>query len=590
MPVADIADVVVHGGDGEALSQNLPADRPKVRGTVPAGEGGGKYERPDVPWPHEQNLCGPLTMQDIGAVTGRDDLGGFTAGSSGMLVSRIEGVMGGRKQVFTDIGEAVARLREWGARRDAENPGSGRDVGMLVFDPTYTREGGEQGDLGHTYWLVRRVEADGAVWIELRDKGKGVFRPNFVPAPESAGRAVFGMFLDPNGGRVEVADAYGVVRTSDRDFSVGVSGKDRSAGRGPDDVDPARSDPTAEDGFLDLPIEEQIHRNGRGRFEISPEEAQELYELVGNREPDFAGTGNRVHLVDTNSGPAVVRTSKKQPTVVFLKKWMPENAAIEYARECDVRTPKILYAGADPTTGGEFTIMQYISGETRGFDDPELMNWLPDLLDQVTSMSSHPVPAGMELDVPGWQQQMIQYADDAYHNLPQNHLSKLDELGIGPLSEYVQPDHSRSGEPVVFAHNDLYPPNLQLDDQGKLWIFDWEYAGPGDPLYNAAFFLERVIWQDEATRARATAMWIERMSLNPAVDTEVALRMYGSFEDWRGTVMNAETMLHSFAENPSLFEEWVDWYHTRLSRHSEPWPDISRDELRALFRRWAELA
>ncbi|WP_227999536.1 phosphotransferase family protein [Nocardia australiensis] len=367
--------------------------------------------------------------------------------------------------------------------------------------------------------------------------------------------------------------------------------EDEQLARKLDKIGPAAHtdrDPAAEDGFLDSSIDDQMHRNGRHRFELSPEEAQELYEQARDREPDFAGTGNRVNLVDTSSGPAVVRFKKEQPTVTFLKKWMPENTAIEYARECDVRTPKILYAGVDPSTGREFTIMQYIPGETRAFDDPELMNWLPDLLDQVQSMSSHPLPEGMELDIPGWQQQMIQHADDAYHNLPQDQLSRLEELGIGPLSDYVQPDHSRSGEPVVFAHNDLYPQNLRLDDQGKLWIFDWETAGPSDPLYNAAFFLERVTWPDEATRARAIEMWIERTSpVNPAVDTEASLSMYRRIEDWRGAVMCAETMPRSVAADPSRFENWVDWYHKRFSRNSD-WPDISRDELHALLRGWAE--
>ncbi|WP_328409927.1 phosphotransferase [Nocardia sp. NBC_00403] len=325
------------------------------------------------------------------------------------------------------------------------------------------------------------------------------------------------------------------------------------------------------------------------RFEISPEEAQELYDQVRDRESDFAGTGNRINMVDTGSGPAVVRSKKEQPTVTFLKKWMPENTAIEYARERGVRTPEILYAGVDSSTGTEFTIMQYIPGETRTFDDPDLLNWLPDLLDQVQSMSSHPTPAGMEMDIPGWQQQMIQHADDAYHNLPQDQLSKLRELGIGPLSEHVQPDHSRSGEPAVFAHNDLYPLNLRLDDQGKLWILDWENAGPSDPLWNATLFLERMTKGDEATHAQATAMWIERISsTNPAVDSEAALRMYGKVEDWRQAVLYIDEMSRNVAADPSRLEIWVNWYHKRLSRHSEPWPDISLDELRAVFRRWAE--
>lgn len=267
---------------------------------------------------------------------------------------------------------------------------------------------------------------------------------------------------------------------------------------------------------------------------------------------------------------------------------MPENTAIEYARECDVRTPKILYAGTDPATDTEFTIMQYIPGETLSFNDPDLLNRLPDLLDQVQSMSSHPLPAGMELDIPGWQQQMIQNADDAYRNLPPDQLSRLDELGIGPLSEHVRPDLSRAGEPVVFAHNDLYPLNLLLDDQRKLWILDWELAGPGDPLHNASLFLERLWGMDEVTRARATAMWIERISpVNPAVDIEATLNMYRSMAHWRGTVMGAAEMRPSVAADPSSFERWVDLYHERFSQNSN-FPDLSRDELHTLLRRWVE--
>ncbi|WP_157228761.1 hypothetical protein [Nocardia brevicatena] len=140
----------------------------------------------------------------------------------------------------------------------------------------------------------------------------------------------------------------------------------------------------------DSSIEEHTRRGGRDRSEISAEEARELYEQVRDREPDFAGTGNRVSLVDTSAGPAVIRFGLERPIGTLLKKWMPENAAINYARECGVRTPKILHAGTDPSTGREFTIMQYVPGETCKFDDPEVMNWLPDLLDQVQLTSSAP--------------------------------------------------------------------------------------------------------------------------------------------------------------------------------------------------------
>ncbi|MEU7764838.1 aminoglycoside phosphotransferase family protein [Nocardia sp. NPDC049190] len=365
---------------------------------------------------------------------------------------------------------------------------------------------------------------------------------------------------------------------------------DRLGSAGHADRDNGAERPAIEDGSPHSSIEAHTPHGGRDPSEISAEEARELCEQVRDREPDAAGTGNRVNLVDTTAGPAVVRRGLDQPTVTILKKWMPENAAINYAREVGVRTPKILYSGTDPSTGREFTIMQYVPGETRGFNDPELLNWLPDLLDQVQLMSSRPLPVGMNLDIPEWQQQMIRHADDTYHNLPPEQRSRLDRLGIGPLSDYIQPDLSRSGESTVFAHNDLYPSNLRLDDQGKLWIFDWETAGPGDPLYNAGFFLQRMgTGIDGATRAQATDMWLDRiMPANSSVDTGAVLSTYRTMEDWRGVTVCAEIMPRVVSADPSRFEGWVDYYDTRLSRNPEPWPDIPKDELRMLLRQWVE--
>ncbi|MEV0106817.1 aminoglycoside phosphotransferase family protein [Nocardia sp. NPDC050799] len=327
---------------------------------------------------------------------------------------------------------------------------------------------------------------------------------------------------------------------------------------------------------------------GRDRFEISEEEARNLYRQVRDLLPDAAGNMNRVNTVHTSAGRAVVRRGLDQPVVTMVKKWMPENAAIAYARSCGVRTPRILYSGTDPSTGRRFTIMQYVPGETRAFNDPEMMNWLPDLLDQVQLISSRPLPAGMNLDTPAWQQQMIRHADDDYRSLPPERRSRLDRLGIGPLSDYVRPDVSRSAEPTVFAHNDLFPSNLRLDNQGKLWILDWEVAGPGDPLYNAQFFLQRMGSEvDDATRAQATDMWLDRITpANSAVDTGAILSTYRSMEDWRGMVICSERMPREVSADPDRFDFWVDWYDSVLSRNPEFWPDIPKSEVRAILRGW----
>ncbi|WP_063061473.1 aminoglycoside phosphotransferase family protein [Nocardia sienata] len=334
--------------------------------------------------------------------------------------------------------------------------------------------------------------------------------------------------------------------------------------------------------------EDRTHPDGSDRFELSPEEGRELYEGVRNLEPDFTGTGNRVNRVETSVGPAVVRFESGRPIETFVKKWLPENTAISYGRECGVRTPRLLYSGTDPSTGKDFTIMQYVPGETRGFDDPELMSWLPDLLGQVKSLSSHPLPKGLEMDIPTWQQQMIQHADSAYHNLAPEHRARLDQLGLGPLSDYIRPDPSRAGEPTFFAHNDLFPGNIQFDEQGKVWILDWACAGPSDPLYDAGFFIERALSSASDDVAPATAMWLDRVPLaNPDVDAKAVLRTYQAMEDWRGMAMVAEKVPRTIAEDPGKIDYWSLFYNHRLSRHREPpWPDLSKDEVTEMLRGW----
>ncbi|MEV0365911.1 aminoglycoside phosphotransferase family protein [Nocardia fusca] len=366
---------------------------------------------------------------------------------------------------------------------------------------------------------------------------------------------------------------------------------DRAAvrpGTGAHVQEPARgSDSTAGTRSTNTFSEDRTHADGRDRFEISSDEARELYERVRDREPDFAGTGNSVIRVETSAGPAVVRFETGRSIETFVKHWLPEATAIRYGNECGVRTPRLLYAGTDPATGKDFMVMQYVPGQTRGNEDPELMNWLPDLLGQVKSIAARPLPAELAMDIPTWQRQMIQHADNAYHNLTPEHRARLDQLGLGPLSDYLRPDLSRAGEPTFFGHNDLYMGNLQFDPQGKPWILDWSCAGPSDPLYDAEFFLDRTLPPDHENLGPATDMWLDRLPLaNPDVDAKAVIRTYRDLHDWREMAMVAAKVPRTIAEDPSKLDHWTFFYNLRLSRHSAPWPNLSRDEVTDMLRGW----
>ena len=54
---------------------------------------------------------------------------------------------------------------------------------------------------------------------------------------------------------------------------------------------------------------------------------------------------------------------------------------------------------------------------------------------------------------------------------------------IADMIERLRPPH-----PTVFCHNDLLNANFIADENGRVWIVDWEYAGMGDRFFDLANF------------------------------------------------------------------------------------------------------
>jgi thiamine kinase-like enzyme len=54
---------------------------------------------------------------------------------------------------------------------------------------------------------------------------------------------------------------------------------------------------------------------------------------------------------------------------------------------------------------------------------------------------------------------------------------------IADMIERLIPPH-----PEVFCHNDLLNANFIADENGRIWIVDWEYAGMGDRFFDLANF------------------------------------------------------------------------------------------------------
>jgi aminoglycoside phosphotransferase (APT) family kinase protein len=74
--------------------------------------------------------------------------------------------------------------------------------------------------------------------------------------------------------------------------------------------------------------------------------------------------------------------------------------------------------------------------------------------------------------------------------------------------------------PIVRIHGDFNPNNTMLAEDGRLYVIDWEFSGPGWALYDV-FTLARTSWFHPAANVppdavRAQALWDPRTSVGKA--------------------------------------------------------------------------
>lgn len=65
------------------------------------------------------------------------------------------------------------------------------------------------------------------------------------------------------------------------------------------------------------------------------------------------------------------------------------------------------------------------------------------------------------------------------------------------LYRAVKQDAKRLGYKKVLCHNDTYAPNYLIDDQGEIFLIDWEYAGINYAANDIACILCRYDWTDD---------------------------------------------------------------------------------------------
>lgn len=65
------------------------------------------------------------------------------------------------------------------------------------------------------------------------------------------------------------------------------------------------------------------------------------------------------------------------------------------------------------------------------------------------------------------------------------------------LYDFIKADAKRLGYGLVLCHNDTYEPNYLYDDNGEIYLIDWEYAGMNYSANDIGCILCRYDWTDE---------------------------------------------------------------------------------------------
>ena len=65
------------------------------------------------------------------------------------------------------------------------------------------------------------------------------------------------------------------------------------------------------------------------------------------------------------------------------------------------------------------------------------------------------------------------------------------------LYKYIKEDAERLGFKKVLCHNDTYAPNYLIDNEGEIFLIDWEYAGINYGANDISCILCRYDWTDE---------------------------------------------------------------------------------------------
>jgi thiamine kinase-like enzyme len=185
-------------------------------------------------------------------------------------------------------------------------------------------------------------------------------------------------------------------------------------------------------------------------------------------EPVIGGITNQNFIVTDGSIKYFVRIGDDIPEhLVFRSNEIQASKAASEIGIC----PQLLY------NNKSVQIFDYINGQT--FDSIDIKKNLEDITNLIKKVHNQIPNYLVGQSVIFWVFHVIKN----YKKFLENHESSYKNLLPDLINKAVRLENISSPFDIVFSHNDLLPANF-IQDQEKIWLIDWEYAGFNTPLFD----------------------------------------------------------------------------------------------------------
>ncbi len=198
------------------------------------------------------------------------------------------------------------------------------------------------------------------------------------------------------------------------------------------------------------------------------------HDLAGGRlTPIEGGLSNRAWRLDVADGRWFVR--RGHPGAARLGVDRRSECTVLQAVAAAGLAPPVLIC--DPAAG--LLVTQFVDGQPWQADDVAQAANLQRIASSLRRLHELPVLQGVH------EVSYVRQARNLDRGLPVRDAAseQLRALADAAIARLRDRDAS-----LALCHHDLHHLNM-IDDAGRLWLVDWEYAGRGDPLFDVAGFL-----------------------------------------------------------------------------------------------------